>query len=117
MHFLYVEVKHTHSIRIRQLGILTIRTKAAIKLVSGSHLVSLAGIRTMLPALQAEMLLGAMVVTTMVTTPMEEMITEATIMAMAALLKATMAMVAMVLVVGLSHCTFETSCIKHDLAT
>ena len=54
----------------------------------------------MFAALQAKMLLGAMVVTTMVTTPMEEMTTKATIMAMAALLKATMAMGAMVLVVS-----------------
>ena len=74
----------------------------------------------MLAALQAMMLLGAMVVTIMVTTPMVETVTEATVMAMAALLKATMVMVAtevMVLVVHLSRCTFKTSCLMHDLAT
>ena len=62
-------------------------------------------------ATAAMMLLGvleAMVVTTTVTTPMEEMITKATTTAMAALLKATMAMVAMeatLLVVSLPQCT------------
>ena len=86
--------------KLYQLVMLAVRTKAAIKLVSGSHLVSSASIHTVFAALQAKMLLGAMVVTTMVTVPMEETTTEATTMAMAVLPKATMAMEAMLLMVS-----------------